>query len=301
MKRLVYISVFILLSQLGFAQQDALYSQYMHNPFMYNPAYAGSRNTLSGTISSRKQWKFIPGNPKTYSLNFHSPIKNEKMAIGINILSDALGPQKNLAMLATYAYHLKFRAGILSLGLRAGVYSYRLDRSQLNFRDQRDTHISANMSSKTLPTFDFGAYYYTKSFYAGVAVAHIAPVNINYTNNYEMRLNRHYYVHMGKAFRITDYFLVKPSTLVRIVPGAPVNYDLTLMMLFQKVFWFGTSYRSSGDLILIFEVNIGDFMRVGHANDFLSLAKVGSGGTNEIFIGVDIRQRKKKVVSPRYL
>ena len=60
MKKRILILLFILAgaAQLS-AQQDPMYSMYMFNQLVLNPAYAGSREMLSATAISRRQWTGI--------------------------------------------------------------------------------------------------------------------------------------------------------------------------------------------------------------------------------------------------
>ncbi|MFN7015449.1 MAG: type IX secretion system membrane protein PorP/SprF, partial [Bacteroidia bacterium] len=53
--------LFLLLCIPTIAQQDGLFSQYMVNHFVINPAYAGSRDAVSTFLINRNQWISIPG------------------------------------------------------------------------------------------------------------------------------------------------------------------------------------------------------------------------------------------------
>ena len=48
-----------------FAQQDALFTQYMYTKLEFNPAYAGSHDGLSLDLLGRFQWVGIEGAPQT--------------------------------------------------------------------------------------------------------------------------------------------------------------------------------------------------------------------------------------------
>jgi type IX secretion system PorP/SprF family membrane protein len=63
---------FALLSivQYVFGQQDAQFTHYMHNMNVMNPAYAGSRGTLSIGLLGRTQWVGFDGAPQTLPLQF---------------------------------------------------------------------------------------------------------------------------------------------------------------------------------------------------------------------------------------
>src|SRR5687767_1328866 len=96
-----YIILVLLLSQKAEAQQDAIYSQYMFNPFMINPAYAGSRDALSGVLLFRQQWAGIEGAPSTQTFSTHSGIGKTKLAAGLNLVNDAIGPTRNSGVFLT--------------------------------------------------------------------------------------------------------------------------------------------------------------------------------------------------------
>jgi hypothetical protein len=48
-----------------------VYSQYLQNGLVINPAYAGTREVLSGFLSYRMQWMGTSGSPLLQSLSFH--------------------------------------------------------------------------------------------------------------------------------------------------------------------------------------------------------------------------------------
>ena len=50
------------------AQFDPQFTQYMFNELYINPAYAGSRDNLSGTMLWREQWVGLSGAPSTGTL-----------------------------------------------------------------------------------------------------------------------------------------------------------------------------------------------------------------------------------------
>jgi len=171
MKWIVYILMFMSCS--GFAQQDAIYNQYMFNPFAINPAYAGSRNAVNLVMINRNQWVGIDGAPNTQTLSGHVPTNKNSLAWGANISRDKLGPTTNLWAAATGAYHLKLESGTLSFGLRGGIYNCVIDHGVLNFREQNDALDNKERLSSIVPTFDFGLYYFTERFFAGISATHL--------------------------------------------------------------------------------------------------------------------------------
>jgi type IX secretion system PorP/SprF family membrane protein len=291
----------------GIAQQDAMYSQYMFNPMAINPAYAGSRNTLSGILLHRNQWVGMNDAPRTNSLAVHSPIKGKNFALGANLVSDKVGPTTNTSFLATYAYHLNLGKGKLSFGLRGGFYSFVLRNNELSYTNNQDKE-DVNYKSVT-PNFDFGTYYHTDKFYAGVSINHLSNGKVKFNGNTETYdLNMHFMAFAGKAFVLTPNLVIKPSFNLKYTESAPLNYDVNTSILFQKVFWIGASYRSSlsefneASLVFITEYNINESLRIGYSYDFnLGDIKRYNSGSHEVFIGADLYNKRKKSVSPRYL
>ena len=96
MKRinLTFAFVIFLTVTAVFGQQDPQYTQYMYNMNVINPAYAGSRGTLSLGMLGRKQWTDIDGAPKTATF---SVVKSSAMI--------ALQPSvPNLILFANFSF-----------------------------------------------------------------------------------------------------------------------------------------------------------------------------------------------------
>jgi type IX secretion system PorP/SprF family membrane protein len=304
MKKLFVIGLLLLTSSGAFSQQDAIYSQYMFNPFAINPAYAGSRQSISTVMLFRNQWLGIEGAPQTATVAAHAPFKGRNFALGLNLSSEKIGPGTNGTAQFTYAYHLKMAKGKLSFGLRAGIYSVSLDRNLLNYNDPNDRFDVGGQINESTFNADFGMYYYTNNFYAGLSTTHLGGQTIPFDDGTvvtNFNLKQHYMFATGAAIEL-DRTVFKPSILVKYVATAPVNVDINASFLFNKMFWLGASYRTEGSVVLITEYNVTDFMRIGYSYDvILNALKRFNRGTHELFIGFDFDVTKTKVISPRYL
>ena len=307
-KKVNLILLFIAFISLGIqAQQDALYSQYMFNPLSINPAYAGTRNAISGVMLHRQQWVGIDGAPKTTSLAVHSPIKGKNFALGLNLLTEKIGPTNNSTILGTYAYHLNLGKGKLSFGLRGGIYSTELRSNELHYTNSQADENAVYRS--LTPNFDFGAYYHTDKFYVGGSANHLGNPKLKLSNNVEsIELVGHYMAFIGNAFVLTPNLVVKPSAIVKYTSAAPLNYDINTSILFYKTLWLGASYRSSvasekeSSIVFIAEFNLSESFRFGYSYDYnLGSLRKYSSGSHEVFIGADLYSGRKKSISPRYL
>ena len=90
----IFISAFVLVFSYGaFGQQIAMFSQYMFNDFVINPAVAGSKDYAPIGISFRRQWAGMKDAPVTQTLSAHTFL-GSTMGMGVNVYNDASGPTR---------------------------------------------------------------------------------------------------------------------------------------------------------------------------------------------------------------
>lgn len=287
------------------AQQDALFSQYMFNPFAINPAYAGSRSSISAVMLHRSQWVGLDGAPNTQTLSIHSKVKETGLALGGNLAHDKIGPSRNFFGAFTAGYHVKMPIGHLSFALRGGVFNSILDRDLITFDNPNDQFNTAGKVSAFAPSFDFGTYYYSNRFFIGASVNHITKHELNfadYPDNASIFLKRHYMLNTGAVFLVKENLALKPSVLLRYAEGAPPSIDFNFSMLVKQFWWIGLSLRNFNSAVLITEFNIKDYLRLGYSFDLsLNELRKYNFGSHELFIGFDFVAGKNKNISPRYL
>src|SRR5437868_15281204 len=105
MKRIFILIAISFCALLAQAQQDVLLSQYMFNPLVINPGYAGSKDYMMATAVYRKQWAgWGDGSPETQAASFHGPLKNRDLGLGFSLIHDAIGVTDRLDLYADFAY-----------------------------------------------------------------------------------------------------------------------------------------------------------------------------------------------------
>ncbi|TXB64371.1 type IX secretion system membrane protein PorP/SprF [Vicingus serpentipes] len=306
MKKIVLILT-LLTSLQSFAQQDPVYSLYMFNPLGVNPAYAGSREVLSGVLIHRSQWVGFDGAPTTQAFAVNSPLKNKSMGVGLQIINDAIGPRNVLTATGTYAYRLKIGRGKLAFGLKGGIQNYSYDWAKIEYKDEQDEIPNNAAGSFIIPTFDFGIYYNTNTFYAGVAIDHLNQAQYKVSSSLSTEDNpakvySHLTATVGKAFVLNSNLVLKSSALIRGDGQGNGNIDLNGSVLIKQTFLAGLTLTTRNSIIVLTEFNINKNFRVGYAYDhnFSDLTSTAGSGSHEIFIGYDLSLFKSKVISPRY-
>ncbi len=304
MKKLFTVLMILTATSL-FAQQDPIYSQYMFNKLAVNPGYAGSRELLTADILYRNQWVNIDGAPKTISASLHSPLNNPHLALGAYVYNDRIGPLNYTGALATFAYRVIFPKSKLSFGLQAGFKNNGIVISDLKSYDDQDPMMYSNIEKKVTPDANFGVYYYSERFYAGLSTLHLFQnqsmmVRDSAGNKQFTKLVSHFYGMTGAAFPLGDKVVFRPSLLAKFVQNAPPQVDVNASFLFVNTLWLGVSYRTEKAISFITEVNIAQNLRIGYSYDiWLNELKSYNKGSHEIRLSYDFNIGNR-ILSPRY-
>ena len=285
-----------------FAQQDPEYSQYMFNRLAINPAYAGNRDVFSSAIVYRNQWTGLKGSPTTTALSLQTPLKKKNAGVGLELMTDKLGLQKTTSVLGSYAYRIQFLKGKLAFGLKMGICNYVFDWGGAKVKDETDIYNTGSRSSKTTGTADFGLYYYTHTFYAGLGMTHlnrgkITNINLGDTSS---RQAVHFFIPVGKSFEVGNV-LLNPSILVKATKHAPMETDINMNVLLKQRLWLGFTLRTRYGVVFMTQYMITDQLKIGYSYDY-GLNRIGSvgKGTHEIMIGYDLNFKGAKVETLRY-
>jgi len=284
------------------AQQQPMFSHYWVNGLAINPAYAGSRDRISGVLTYRNQWSQVNGAPVTQTLGLHAPVLNKKMGVGINIVNDAIGISKNLSITSAYSYRLKLAKGILQMGLQASIYNFRNNWTEIETTQENDPSFSLGDESFWKPNFGVGAFWKTSNYFIGLSIPILVPHNLNSNNTVNgAKLYQHYFLTSGALFNISPKLDIKPLMMVKYVNGAPIQFDANAMLIFNKAFWFGGGLRSRDGIIVSMQYHTRKSIWLGYSYEYpLTDLSLVTNGSHEIFIGLDYHKVKAKIFSPRY-
>ncbi|MFN3404154.1 MAG: type IX secretion system membrane protein PorP/SprF [Cytophagaceae bacterium] len=300
------VLLFLMLLSTGIhvsAQHLPLFSQYMFNPVVINPAYAGSQESLSLSSYCRKQWTNVEGAPSTLTLSAHSPLKNRKVALGLILTNDQFGVNNQNIINAIYAYRIRLsEKSVLSFGLQANAGRFTSDFSSLDTRDPNDPTFSQSIRSAYLLNFGAGIYYNRPKFFAGFSMPYILNNGITSDmSNTVTGINRHYFFSTGVVIDISDDLKYKPFLLFRASNNMDSQIDLNNMILFRDVLWLGVSYRSFSSINYIARVLINDQLTIGYGYDqMIGKLRPGIGGSHEFLITYNFRFMGSNIRSPRY-
>ena len=310
MKKIIIIGILIFAGVSTYAQQDAMFTHYMFNTLGINPAYAGSRDALTVTGLHRSQWVGFEGAPTSQTLTLHAPVMNEKIGLGLSILNDKIGPSNTTAIYGDFAYKIKVsEKGKLAFGLKGGINLIQGDLNTLQLEDGSDDSFANNIESDLLPNFGFGMYYSTSKWYVGLSTPKLLEnkfSNSSTTTSTQVSSEqRHYFLIGGTVFNLNKdgSLKLKPTTFFKVTNGAPLEADLTGMVIIKDKIELGAMYRTADAVGLLLGYNFTDQLRFGYSFDwsYSNTTFKYNNGSHEVMLRYDfIFKDKAKIRSPRY-
>jgi len=291
------------------AQQAPMYTHYMNNTLVVNPAYAGSRDALTVTAINRMQWVDFEGAPVTQSVTLHSPLANEHMGLGFSVLNDRIGPTNITSVVADYAYRFNLtEKSKMAFGLSVGANLFQANLSALELDVQNDPVFLNNINNHITPNIGFGAYYSRERFYAGFSIPNLLENSyseIEQSNGNPLigKEQRHYFFIMGALFHLGDNLDFKPTSYVKVTAAAPIEADLTASFIILNKFLLGAMFRTGDAFGGLVGFDITDQLHLGYSYDWsfgLQTSRYNKG-SHEIILRYDfLFLNKKQIHSPRY-
>ena len=303
---LMLLAVMLFAYQESIAQTEPMYSQYMFNMLGVNPAYAGSREASSFNFFQRSQWIGLQGAPQTTSFSFDQSILNKRAGWGIQFYDDKIGVEKadGINIMGSTKIQVS-ENGILSGGLSFGLMNYRIDLMNVTGRfTPNDPAFYSNLNKWT-PSLGIGIYYNTDNFYAGVSIPNILKSRLTAFDLIRSGLQKvnqkHIFLTTGFAIPINEDLKLKPSTMIKMVEGAPIEADFNTNVWLRDIIGLGVSYRTGDAVIGMAEIQVNQNLRFGYAYDMtISPLKFYNNGSHEIMIRYEIGNFKNKIKSTRY-
>jgi len=302
MKTKLFSLVLMLTVIVGYAQQDAQYTQYMYNTINVNPAYAGSRGALSLFALHRAQWVGLDGAPVTNSFSVNTPFNNSNLGLGVSIVNDEIGPSTSNSLSADISYTIPMSETLkLSFGVKGTANLFNIDVTKLNPGDQTDPQFQ-NIKNEFNPNIGAGLYLHSDKGYVGLSVPNFLEMNAYNDNEvaiYKEKMN--FYLIGGYVFDLSPSVRFKPAFMTKAVEGSPLQVDVSANFLLIDKLVLGLAYRWSASASAMAGFQISDAFYVGYSYDFetTELDKYNSG-SHEIFLRYEIFKKNNKMITPRF-
>jgi len=317
-RRLSFILLLFLIVNLTFGQQLPLYSQYLYNKYLINPAVAGSDGYTSISLTAREQWVGYSGAPRTFSFSWQTrmlkksfilkqtrvkrevfrPKSDGKVGLGGYVFSDKNGLIQRTGFQVSYAYHMWLQHSTqLSFGLGFTGYYYKIDEKQISFEDPNEPWLNNNLRRGVfVPDVTFGVYLLNPRYGFGFSADQLseAAAKIGGPAYKDLTVNRQYYLFGSYDISPAINTIIQPSFLLKMSEQLKPQLDIGATYIFNQGFWAGLAYRTSGALI----ANIGvkyQNMFFGYAYDYtLQEIQTITYGTHELTVALKFGDNSRR-------
>lgn len=302
MKKLISLSVLILLPMMLMGQLTPVTNHYVLNPLRINPSYAGSRGGLSVAAFYRQQWVGLDGAPRTMSLELDAPVLSDKLGLGLFVVNDKIGVTRQTEVMTSYAFRISVGNGTLALGLGAGLVATNTAWSDLIVLDPGDDYFLIDSKVFVVPDFSFGTYYSGKNYFLSFSIPRLLGYSFDFDKNkYSLKVepgNYNYVVNTGYMFPLGAKARMMPSALVSYSPGDRLLYDGSLHFILYDRVWLGATYRSTGSVTALAQFAINNQLKMAYSYDF-DFGKLGTynNGSHEVMLRYEFRY-KVDVINP---
>jgi type IX secretion system PorP/SprF family membrane protein len=284
------------------AQQTPLYTQYMFNDFVINPAVAGTANYYQARSVNRIQWVGISGAPVTNTISAYGPHTSKPIGYGGYIYSDVSGPTSYTSISGTFAYNVPLNNDIrLSMGLAPALLQYKLDGTKITTETADDPTLPQAVSTDYVFDAAVGLYLWASNFNVGFAAQHLLnnKLTVFDVTNAADRLKTNFYLTGGYKYFINREWAIEPSVLFMGSTPVPLQMDLSGKVIYKNMLWGALSFRTNDALSFIFGYVHENKFYIGAAFDatISKVAKYGTGGSYELMLGYkfnNIKNVKKK-------
>ncbi|MFD1096087.1 PorP/SprF family type IX secretion system membrane protein [Salegentibacter chungangensis] len=302
MKKRYLIIIVLFVGTSSFAQQLPQFTQYMYNTISINPAYAGSRDGFSLTALNRNQWVGVEGAPNTQTLSIHSPLRNDKIGLGLSVINDNAGYENYTYLYGDFSYRIDFDSDVsLAFGLKGGFSYYNLDEDLFAEPNVLDDPFFQDQFNNWTPNFGIGFYLSAQKWYIGLSAPKLINNNNHEYSEYLAMEQVHYFLTGGYVFDLSDNLKLRPTALAKVTKGAPLSVDVSSTFILNEKFYLGANYRIDDAIGGFLDVEILDGLRVGYGYEHtISDIRPYSDGSHEIILIYEFRFKNTRYKSPRF-
>lgn len=314
---MIILAVIMMASGLD-AQQLPIYSQYLFNKYLINPAVAGSDGYTSINLTTRQQWTGYQGAPQTYSLSLNGRLLKQKylirqnlfdrkvfrprsegrVGIGGTVFSDINGLVRRTGFSTSYAYHIWLQGGTqLSFGLAFTGYHYKIDQRQIQFEDPDEPWLNTDFRKGIfVPDFNFGAYLLNRKYAIGFSAQELMEGFIRAGSQAyrDLKVQRTYYLFGNYDFEPYIKTVIQPSLLIKMSEQMRPQADIGITYSYDNKLWIGATFRTGSAII----ANVGvrrDKLFFGYSFDFtLNSIQMSTYGSHELIVAARFGDTTRK-------
>ena len=286
-----------------YGQQVPFYNHNLRNPAVYNPAYYGFKNTVNAYIVRNQRFAGFDGGAYNHYLTVDGKMFLDQLGFGVEMYQYASGIQKQLGGKLGLKYSIRLaRKHHLALGATGSVLHNTFDLSQVQILQQADPYLVNLGNNKVTGSLDVGLlYHWEAGLRIGFSVPQVIGNKINYSDQNTRgyyRLARHMMANIAFDFRFLkdSSLILTPDFMVRYTPGAPIQYDGSLMFEWNKLGWISATYKSDYAVSFNIGFSILKQVQIGYSYEYIigSMKQHYSAMNHEFMLGYTFQRKNKE-------
>ena len=306
--------VFLLCEITVFAQQAPIFTHHAYTHSFTNPGFAGLGEGICVNSVIRQQWagfKDAEGNkvaPETFLITGDMPVKFVRGGVGLAIVQDKLGFEKNVGVQLGYSYHAELGSARLGIGTALNFLNRTVDFSKFKPHQSGDPLLATAEQSDMLFDLNLGLFLEVADrYYVGFsATSLLESKGKALTDNSSSS-----FVGDRTLYFVGGYQLVLPwNQALEFHPSISVmsnlsktQMNLTGTVVYNNKFWGGVNYRPQESIGMMIGMTVLD-LRIGYSYDINTMG-LGVPGSHEVSLGycfkINTEKNIKTYRNTRYL
>ena len=321
MSKAKHISITTLLvlitANITFAQQAPIFTQHSYSYAYSNPGFIGMSEGINIMGIYRQQWAGFTdedGNkiaPMTVLVSGDSPISVLHGGIGLSVVQDNIGFEKNTNVNLGYSFHIDLGNSTLGIGVTGGLLNRKTDFTKYKPINESDPVLSG-LGEESKMMFDMSAgifWQMPESVYVGLSATNLLQstsraLSENNESSASFITDRTFYLIAGYPFQFNALpnFKFEPS-IEFLTNISAFQFNASFKATYKNAFSLGVNYRHKESVGFMVGITIKDFV-IGYAYD-LNIMGLGIPGSHEIVLNycfkLDFDKTQKDYRSVRFL
>jgi len=324
MRRILYILFAVIFCQTAlYAQQPYFFSQFHEAAPAFNPAFTGIDDFLDVKIIRRNQWSGFEGTPTTNYIGVYNNLRNEevisikelslrisnphlydsltsaaprikdkiKHGYGGNIIYDTQTPFSQFIGNLNYSLHLDLNKQLrIAFGLNIGIHNQKIDLNKISLRspdeDEFFQKLLAQGGNNTSLNISPGILIYSPSAYFGYSAGNLVGMDIENTELTDDLTKMVHFVQGGYQLPINEFLRLQSSIFYYYYDKNVNSLDVNLKLNINQKGYFGTTYRTTNDLVFMAGIYLQKKFHLGYSYDMKIAGRNDlNNGSHEITLG----------------
>jgi type IX secretion system PorP/SprF family membrane protein len=269
------------------------FRQFYFNPYLFNPAFAGTSDYVEATVFYRQQWLGFNNAPSATGFTLQYPT-HDRVSVGMNFIAQETVALRTTSIQATFAYRIPISYNqFLFFGLSgvAGYNNLNLDNADYS----NDPAILNAASTRFYGDANFGLLYQLGNLRVSFALPKLfgqpfySPsdlVNVRYSQIRNQLYSMSYKFNAGN-------FSFEPYALYRVNRDLQNWWEGAMLVYFKEKIWTGVSYNNTQGLGFFLGMDFNEKFRFGYSYE-LPPANAEFVSTSSHEVHLKLRLGKKR-------